>query len=161
MKLTRKNFVLGTLATASTITFGCGDSTGTGGSGGGSGGESAGGAPEGGSGQGGTPSNGGGGAGQGGTPANGGAGEGGAGGMAAGLECTEMISANHGHELVVSEADVLAAADKTYDITGTSMHSHSVTITAAQFGMLAQGTSVMVTSTSGGNHTHTVTVTCA
>ncbi|MBK6520344.1 MAG: hypothetical protein IPM79_16185 [Polyangiaceae bacterium] len=159
MKLTRKNFVLGTLAAAGTATFGCGDdTTGTGGSGGGTGGEAEGGSPSnggGGSGQGGTPSNGGGGAGQGGTPSEGG------GGGGAGLECTETIGTNHGHELVVSEADVLAAADKIYDIQGSSGHGHQITITAAQFGMLAGGQQVMVTSTVGNDHTHQVTVTCA
>ncbi len=72
--------------------------------------------------------------------------------------CTETISGNHGHTLTVSAADVAAAADKTYDITGGAGHSHSVMITAAQFGMLASGMTVSVTSTSGGGHTHNVTV---
>jgi len=74
-----------------------------------------------------------------------------------------QISGNHGHVLMVTAADVTAAADKTYDITGTSAHSHSVTVTAANFGMLASNPSgsVMVTSTSGGGHTHQITILCA
>ena len=71
------------------------------------------------------------------------------------------IAANHGHVLVVSKADITAAAVKTYDITGTAGHAHSVTVTAANFAALAGNTSIMVTSTAGGGHTHMVTVSCA
>jgi hypothetical protein len=71
------------------------------------------------------------------------------------------IGANHGHELVVSAADVEAGADKTYDITGTSLHAHMVTLTAAHFATLASSGQVMVTSTTGSAHTHSVTVVCA
>jgi hypothetical protein len=38
---------------------------------------------------------------------------------------------------------------------------HSVTVTAAQFAMLQNNQSVSVTSTSGGGHTHAVTIMCA
>ena len=41
------------------------------------------------------------------------------------------------------------------------MHSHSVTVTAANFAELQQNQSIMVTSTDGGGHTHMVTVSCA
>jgi hypothetical protein len=73
------------------------------------------------------------------------------------------ISANHGHAMTVTAADVAAGAEKTYNITGSSPHAHSVTITAAQFAMLAaSGTaSISAVSTSGDSHTHNVTVTCA
>jgi hypothetical protein len=70
------------------------------------------------------------------------------------------IGANHGHTMSVSMADISAAADKTYDITGAGGHLHTVTITAAQFATLAANGSVQVTSTSGGAHTHAVTVAC-
>jgi hypothetical protein len=73
---------------------------------------------------------------------------------------TVTISANHGHTLTVSKADVTAGVDKTYDITGGALHSHSVTVTGAQFAMLAANTTVMVTSTVAG-HTHSVTIACA
>jgi hypothetical protein len=71
------------------------------------------------------------------------------------------IAGNHGHVLMVSKAEVTAAADKTYDITGTAAHSHSVTVTAANFATLASNQSVSLTSTSGGNHTHSILVMCA
>lgn len=84
---------------------------------------------------------------------------------AAGKNCltngtNASIGTNHGHTLTVSVADVTAGAEKTYDITGTSAHAHMVTISAAQFTMLKANTSIMVTSTSDGTHTHTVSVTC-
>ncbi len=76
---------------------------------------------------------------------------------------TVSIASNHGHVLMVSAADVTAGADKTYDITGSSAHSHSVTVTAANFTSLKNNPamSVQVTSTSGGGHTHMVTILCA
>ena len=73
---------------------------------------------------------------------------------------TNQIAGNHGHTLVVSLADVNAAADKTYDITGAAPHSHMLTVTAAQFGQIKNGQTLNITSTSGGGHTHTVTVMC-
>jgi phage gp45-like len=71
------------------------------------------------------------------------------------------ISANHGHSLTVSKADVAAATAKTYSIKGTSSHAHQITITAAQFGQLKSGRTVSVTSSLVLSHVHTVTVACA
>jgi hypothetical protein len=88
-------------------------------------------------------------------------GMGGMGGSSA--DCTTttvVIGTNHGHTLAVSEADITAMADKTYDITGSSMHPHTVMITAAQFGMLAAGEQLMLVSSMDAMHTHTVTVVC-
>jgi hypothetical protein len=75
--------------------------------------------------------------------------------------CTTTIAANHGHTVAVSTADVAAMADKTFTLVGAP-HTHDITITAADFGMLDQGMSIMVTSTSAGTpaHTHVVTVSC-
>lgn len=83
---------------------------------------------------------------------------------AAPLTCASpsaVIGANHGHTLTVSMADVNAAAAKTYNIMGTSLHDHTVMVTAAQFAMLKTGTTLSITSSSDGTHTHTVTVMCA
>ncbi len=78
------------------------------------------------------------------------------------MGCGATIGANHSHTLTVSEADVMAGMDRTYDIMGGSPHGHMVTITAAQFATLAMagGGSIMVTSTTTNAHTHTVTVSC-
>jgi hypothetical protein len=71
-----------------------------------------------------------------------------------------VISANHGHKLTVSAADVAAKVKKTYSIKGTSGHDHLVTITAAQFAQLGAGQAITVASTNVAGHTHSVTVTC-
>ena len=70
------------------------------------------------------------------------------------------ISANHGHALVVSPADVAAGVAKTYSIRGSATHDHSVTVTGAGFAVLARGGSITLTSTTTAGHSHQVTVTC-
>ena len=70
------------------------------------------------------------------------------------------ISSNHSHSITISEADVNAAVDKVYDITGSGTHAHSVTVTAAGFATLEAGSSITVSSTVGNSHTHNVTVVC-
>lgn len=74
---------------------------------------------------------------------------------------TATISSNHGHSVIVSKADVLAATAKTYSITGTSNHDHSITVTASDFESLKKNQSITITSTSDGTHTHSVVVQCA
>jgi len=69
------------------------------------------------------------------------------------------ISANHGHVLVVSKADVVAGAEKTYSIQGTALHDHLVTVTASDFALLAANTTIMKVSTET-DHSHTCTVMC-
>jgi hypothetical protein len=71
------------------------------------------------------------------------------------------ISANHGHLLTVTKADVAAGAARTYGIRGTADHSHSVTVTAAMFAGLKGNTAIMTASSSDSGHSHPVTVTCA
>jgi hypothetical protein len=78
------------------------------------------------------------------------------------VECAPpTISANHGHKLVVSSADVAAGVAKTYSIQGAASHDHEVTISATQFAQLALGGSITMVSTTTLGHTHNVTVTCA
>ena len=71
-----------------------------------------------------------------------------------------VIAGNHGHVMAVSMADAIAMQAKSYDITGTAGHMHSVMISAAQFTMLKNGATLSLTSTSGNSHTHQVTVVC-
>ena len=85
---------------------------------------------------------------------------------AAASACTTpntVIQTNHAgaaHVMTVALADVNAGVDKTYNIMGASLHTHSVTITAAQFTQIKNGQTLALTSTSGGAHTHAVTVMC-
>ena len=68
---------------------------------------------------------------------------------------------NHGHSLIVPRADVEAGVEKTYNIQGTSSHSHLITVTAANFQTLSNNQQVVVGSTNDNNHTHSVTLICA
>ncbi len=167
--LTRKAFIHAALASVGSLAFGCGDGntsasggtggTGTGGTGtGGTGTGGTGGTGTGGTGTGGTGT---GGTGTGGTSTGGtgGTGTGGAGG-APPAGCEETIATNHGHVLVVTPDDVAAGVDKTYDIMGSSMHAHQVTLTAADFTTLAGGGTVTTTSTTSSAHSHGITVIC-
>lgn len=83
---------------------------------------------------------------------------------AAGGSCTTpttTIGSNHGHVMMVTKAEVDAAVAKTYDITGTGGHSHTVMVSAANFATLAGGGTLTITSSSSGAHTHDVVVMCA
>lgn len=110
--------------------------------------------------------------GTGGSPAGTGGGSGtGTGGSGSGAnacdshEPMETIATNHAvgsqHILTVSAGDVSAGAEKVYSIKGMSAHDHMVTISAANFATLKTGAMIMMTSTSGGGHTHAVAVVCA
>ncbi len=85
---------------------------------------------------------------------------GGGGGGTPSTGCTPAISANHGHVLTIPLADLDSATDKTYDIQGTALHTHSVTLTAAELRTLKTGAAVTTVSSTGGSHTHDITITC-
>jgi hypothetical protein len=70
------------------------------------------------------------------------------------------IAGNHGHMLTIPASDLTATTDRTYDITGTANHAHTVTFTPAQLQALGAGQSVMVTSSTDSAHDHVVTATC-
>ena len=71
------------------------------------------------------------------------------------------IAGNHGHALSIPAADLTATTNRTYDITGTANHAHSVTFTPAQLQMLDAGQTVTVTSSTNSSHDHVVTATCS
>jgi hypothetical protein len=91
-------------------------------------------------------------------------GAGGTGGTTANKACTTSIANNHPppgqHIVAVPFADVTAGVDKMYDIKGMADHSHTITLTAANFATLKAGTQVIVTSTTTLAHMHDVTVVC-
>jgi methylmalonyl-CoA mutase cobalamin-binding subunit len=59
----------------------------------------------------------------------------------------------------IPEADITAAAEKTYEIGG--MHTHTITLTPADFAALEADGMVIVTSSMDNNHEHQVTLSCA
>jgi hypothetical protein len=66
------------------------------------------------------------------------------------------------HTLTIPESDVTAGVAKTYTLENNgSGHTHTVTLTAADFTNLRNNAGVMETSTLTAGHTHTVTVNCA
>ncbi len=75
--------------------------------------------------------------------------------------CRGTISSNHGHTLTVPRADVDAGTARDYDIRGSAGHTHTVSLSAADFTLLQTTGSVIVTSSSGAGHDHMVTVNCA
>ncbi len=83
------------------------------------------------------------------------------------LVCTAQIDLNHGHLLTISAADLNSMVDRTFDITYTADHAHSVTFTATQLAQLKAGNMVQVTSTATTvasattqPHSHTITEHC-
>jgi hypothetical protein len=76
------------------------------------------------------------------------------------MACAGAIGSNHGHSIVVSDADIAAGTEKTYNIKGGSAHPHTVVVTAAMFTMLQQKKPVTAESSEDADHTHTVTVSC-
>lgn len=71
------------------------------------------------------------------------------------------LGRNHGHELTVSFADVTQGAEKTYQLGGTSKHTHAVTLTADDMKLLLSGKILRTKSTSDGGHAHRVVARCA
>lgn len=67
-----------------------------------------------------------------------------------------VISANHGHSVVITAAQITAAGDVTLTLTGGT-HTHTVALTASQVGEIGAGTQVTATSSSTSAHTHLVT----
>jgi hypothetical protein len=74
--------------------------------------------------------------------------------------CGVTIADNHGHSLSLPLTDLDSTVDKTYDIMGAADHTHSVTFTAAQLGMLKAGQTITVLSTTTLAHDHMVSERC-
>ena len=79
---------------------------------------------------------------------------------ACGERIVARVGQNHGHVFVVSAADVTAGVEKTYDLTGTAGHAHSVTLGAEHWTRLRAGEIVRISSTREG-HQHRLLIKCA
>lgn len=66
------------------------------------------------------------------------------------------VSQNHGHVFAITTAEIDAATDRTYDISGKSGHKHEVVVTRASFLELQQAKIVRLASTSAGGHLHRI-----
>lgn len=67
------------------------------------------------------------------------------------------VSANHGHTVVVTAAQLTAGNGLNLGIRGSSNHSHAISLTGAQVVSIRDGARVSVTSTVDDAHDHTVT----
>jgi hypothetical protein len=170
-RLNRKTFLAWGLSSASTLAIGCGEENpapalGTAGSGGGGSGGS-GGMAAGSSGSfsaagsgGATGGTGGGAAGSGGSSGGGSAGGGGsAPAPNCGAQLQVKITADHGHVLSITMADVTAGVTKVYDTKGTSNHGHFIQITDVDFKKLQMGGTVRKVACNDG-HEHEYIVNC-
>lgn len=79
------------------------------------------------------------------------------GGSSLPVDRSAAISANHGHAVTVTGAQLLTGGALSLSIQGTSEHNHTVELTASQITQIAAGTTVTVTSATGAGHTHDVT----
>lgn len=68
-----------------------------------------------------------------------------------------VISANHGHEAVITAADFAAADTLLLDIRGQADHGHLVELSVADLDRIQQGTQVTKSSTDTRGHHHEVT----
>ena len=68
---------------------------------------------------------------------------------------------NHGHVITVTNAEVNAGVDKTYDLSDNGDHAHTVMVTAADFAALKKDLTVTVESSTDSAHAHMVTISCA
>lgn len=77
-----------------------------------------------------------------------------------GVQADVQVLHTPNHTVTVPSEDVAAGVEKTYLLTDNgSHHTHQVTVTAQDFAMLRQGQGVQKVST-GGSHTHVVTLNC-
>jgi hypothetical protein len=67
------------------------------------------------------------------------------------------ISANHGHQITITAAQITAGGALSLDIRGSATHPHTISLTAAQVASIGQNQQVSVVSTTEELHSHTVT----
>ena len=67
------------------------------------------------------------------------------------------ISANHGHTVTITAAQLSAGGDVTLQLTEGSGHTHTVSLTGAEVVQVRDNQKVAKESTSNSGHSHTVT----
>ncbi len=67
------------------------------------------------------------------------------------------ISANHGHTVTITGAQLTAGGDVTLELTVGSGHTHSVGLTGAEVVQIRDNQKVSKESTTNSGHSHTVT----
>lgn len=67
-----------------------------------------------------------------------------------------VIRDNHGHSVAITSAQMTAGGSVSLTMSGGT-HSHSVSLSSEQVGIIAAGNQVQLSSSSGNSHTHVVT----
>jgi hypothetical protein len=67
------------------------------------------------------------------------------------------ISANHGHSVTITAAQITTGGALTPTLTTGNGHTHTISLTAAQVVSIGQNQRVSVDSTTNDGHNHTVT----
>jgi len=68
-----------------------------------------------------------------------------------------VIGANHGHEAVITAAQLTASNALRLDITGSADHPHTVELSAAEVTQIRDRQQVSKTSSTDAGHNHIVT----
>jgi hypothetical protein len=68
-----------------------------------------------------------------------------------------IISSNHGHQAVVTKADIEKGGTVILSIKGEAPHLHTITLTASDVVNIKSGARVMKNSTLSDDHSHSVT----
>lgn len=70
---------------------------------------------------------------------------------------TGTVSANHGHEAMITAAQITAGGNLSLDIRGSASHPHTVQVTSTQLQSIGARQQVAIVSSTDNNHSHTVT----
>jgi hypothetical protein len=68
-----------------------------------------------------------------------------------------VVSDNHGHSAVITGAELMAGDALQLNIRGAASHPHTVSLSAAEIGMIAANQRVAKQSSTDNSHSHTVT----
>ena len=72
-----------------------------------------------------------------------------------------LVGGNHGHGVdTVTAAEVATGTLQTYNVTSNGTHTHTFTVSAANFTTLQGNTGIQVTSSTDSGHSHTLTINC-
>jgi len=68
-----------------------------------------------------------------------------------------VVSSNHGHRAIVTAAQLNSNSTVTIDMRYQATHNHTLTLSAAELGSIAENARVMKTSSTDDGHNHMVT----
>jgi len=73
------------------------------------------------------------------------------------LSAVSTFVDGHSHSATIPLSDLDSAARKSYQSSNADSHTHTVSLSVSQLGVISSGSSVTVTSTNSGGHVHQFT----